>query len=219
MAHKRSQSAEIKGVFFENLRLINLGIAAALHLAGSKHRSRGATPPGPGQKELINDKYRGRIMKNIQINHAQKGFTLIELMIVVAIIGILAAVAIPQYQNYVARSQVTRVMQETGALKTVIESCLLDGRTTIGTGAGECDLGWTNSNLIGNTQTFNNDGLSVTIAEDNSSSSSIAATFGGNAAATLVDDTLTWTRTPAGVWSCDTTVDPNYQPTGCTGSN
>ena len=57
-------------------------------------------------------------MKNIQINHAQKGFTLIELMIVVAIIGILAAIAIPQYQDYIARSQVNRVMAESGSLKT-----------------------------------------------------------------------------------------------------
>lgn len=157
-------------------------------------------------------------MQKIKMNRGQQGFTLIELMIVVAIIGILAAVAIPQYQNYVARSQVTRVMQETGALKTVIESCLLDGRTTIGTGAGECDLGWTNSNLIGDTVTLNNGGLTVTIADDSSTDSSVAATFGGNAAAALVDDTLTWTRTSAGVWSCDTTVDDNFAPTGCTGS-
>lgn len=78
----------------------------------------------------------------------QKGFTLIELMIVIAIIGILAAIAVPQYQNYIARSQVTRVMAEAGAVKTTVETCILDGRTTLGSGANECELGLVGSNLM-----------------------------------------------------------------------
>src|SRR5690625_2619437 len=77
------------------------------------------------------------------MKQTQQGFTLIELMIVVAIIGILAAVAIPQYQNYIAKSQVSRVMAETGALRTAIEACLMEG-----TEAEECQVGWTESNLI-----------------------------------------------------------------------
>src|SRR5690554_8094785 len=83
-------------------------------------------------------------MRKMQINHAQKGFTLIELMIVVAIIGILAAVAIPQYQNYISKSQVSRVMGETGALRTAIESCMMNGIAE-----ADCELGWTESNLLG----------------------------------------------------------------------
>ena len=50
----------------------------------------------------------------------QKGFTLIELMIVVAIIGILAAVAIPAYQDYTARAQMTEAFSMTSGMKTSI---------------------------------------------------------------------------------------------------
>lgn len=104
------------------------------------------------------------------MNTVQKGFTLIELMIVVAIIGILAAIAIPQYQNYIAKSQVSRVMSESGGLKTVVESCINEGRglasatapwhsnypatvsATTPLPADECDLGATASTLIDATQ-------------------------------------------------------------------
>jgi type IV pilus assembly protein PilA len=72
------------------------------------------------------------------------------LMIVVAIIGILAAIAIPQYQNYIAKSQVSRVMSETGSLKTVIETCILDGKA-----AAACQIGWTASNLLAASGTSN----------------------------------------------------------------
>jgi len=57
----------------------------------------------------------------------QKGFTLIELMIVVAIIGILAAVAIPAYSNYTNKAKFSEVVLATSAAKTAIDVCGQDG--------------------------------------------------------------------------------------------
>ncbi|MBZ1392890.1 pilin [Psychrobacter pacificensis] len=146
--------------------------------------------------------------------NTQKGFTLIELMIVVAIIGILAAIAIPQYQNYIAKSQVSRAMAETGAVKTAYETCLNDGKIA----AGACDLGWTDSNIIAlTTPEPDTDGTNKTALTTNGT---IVGTFGDNASADLVGatpKTITWTRTTEGSWSCGTTAPKKYAPAGCAG--
>jgi type IV pilus assembly protein PilA len=69
---------------------------------------------------------------------SETGFTLIELMIVVAIVEILAAVSIPQYQHCVARSQASRVIGEAAALKTTIETLFFHQRYNVS--AGECEV-------------------------------------------------------------------------------
>ena len=147
----------------------------------------------------------------------QKGFTLIELMIVVAIIGILAAVAIPQYQNYIAKSQVSRVMGETGALRTAIETAVLEGKDETDLIAmlaeaadGKENLGWTKSNLL--------EGDTPAIGGTVKANWTITGTFGGKAAATLAGDAVIWTRDKNGSWSCKSTVDERFAPAGCPAS-
>lgn len=155
--------------------------------------------------------------------NAQKGFTLIELMIVVAIIGILAAIAIPQYQNYIARSQVSRAVAEAGSLKTAVETCLLNGQTELGTGAGQCNLGATGSNILqggaqgtGVAQPAPNTGVPQ-VTSPLTATTQINAQFGNNAATTLSTPAqfVRWTRDANGTWTCSTSVDARFRPAGC----
>jgi len=156
---------------------------------------------------------------------AQAGFTLIELMIVVAIIGILAAIAIPQYQTYVAKSQVQRVVSESGAIKTAVEACLLDGKTAVGAAsATNCDPQATGSNLVdgatqvGATLPAGTGVPQVTLSA--TADSTIVAKFGNSAATALKSGTagtITWTRAVGdGTWKCTAAnVDAKYVTSAC----
>jgi len=154
------------------------------------------------------------------MKHLQKGFTLIELMIVVAIIGILAAVALPAYQDYTVRAKMSEVILAMSACRTSITEVYQTGGTPPTAGQWGCESG-VQSKYVAGLSTDANGSVTATIRNISTDVNDQTVTLfplnsGGAPADTSKD-------MGAGIsgWTCGgtgTTVNKKYLPGSCRGS-